>query len=158
THADLSGAMRLTSSLLTSPNFTDLTAANGQFYYYAVTASYGGVESKLSAPASGEAYVAGYAANAAALDGHAIGTPVDTTITFTNTGTGFLKLNVWLGGDADANIDAVRISYPLAPIAAKPAAPGAARIGPQYSFTTMVQALSRAKPLDKSLRAAAAAA
>src|SRR5262249_53507851 len=86
TPADLTAATRLTSSLVSSPSFTDMTAANGQLYYYAVTASYGGVESKPSAAAAGEAYVAGYAANATALDVHAIATPVDTTITFTNTG------------------------------------------------------------------------
>jgi len=49
-----------------------------------------------------------------------LGGAADTTITFSNTGTGFLEMNVFLGDEADGALDDVRISYTLQ------SAPGAA--------------------------------
>lgn len=120
---DLTDAVQLTGSPVTEARFTDATAVNGQLYFYGVTALYAGGESEASEAASGMAYVSAYAADVAALDVSAIEAVTDTVVTFTNTGTGFLNMNVWLADPTDTTLDQVRVRWPLSP------APGAGKSG-----------------------------
>jgi hypothetical protein len=116
--ADLAGAVQLNPAPLaaTATTFLDETAVNGVVSYYAVTALYDDAESRRSTAALGQAYVAGYAADVAALDVRVNEVAAaDTSIVFSNTGTGFLNLNVWLGEATDTDIDQVRVSYDRAP-------------------------------------------
>ncbi len=110
--SDFSDAVRVTPSPVPGNSFTDNGLVNGEFYYYAVTAAYDVGESRLSNIVAAQPFVAGYAADVTSLD---VVVPAagaaDTTITFTNTGTGVLGVNVWVGDPGDTNLDAVRIAY-----------------------------------------------
>jgi len=116
---DLTGAMQLNAVPVAAgaSTYLDDTAVNGEVSYYAVTAVYADGESRPSAAAEGQAYVAAYTADVTGtFDVHAIdAAAVDTTITFTNTGTGFLNINIWLGEASDTSIDQVRIAYERPP-------------------------------------------
>jgi hypothetical protein len=117
-NADLSDAVQLTDSPLGPEilSYVDVQAINGVLYHYAVTALYAEGESRPSNVADGMAYVSAYSADTAALDVHVVdGATADTTITFTNTGTGFLHMNLWLGEASDDDIDDVRIAYQRIP-------------------------------------------
>jgi Zn-dependent metalloprotease len=122
---DLSDAVRLTGAALapSTASYADTTAVNGVVSWYAVTAVYAEGESEPSWPVQAQAYVAGYAADLAALYvGVPLGGAADTTIVFTNTGTGYLQVDVWPGDATDDSIDDVRIAYdlPSTPLGASP--------------------------------------
>ncbi len=138
TLSDLSDAVLITPSPVATAAFTDADAVNGTVYFYAVTALYAAGESPPSAPAAGGPYVAGYSADVATLDVHAVEAASDTVVTFSNTGSGFLKMNVWLGDPADTNIDQVRIAYPLG-TPGKATAAAAHLERPRFRFADMLQ-------------------
>jgi len=159
---DLSDAVQITGAPLTEARFTDATAVNGQLYFYGVTALYAAGESEPSDPAPGMAYVSGYSADAASLDVSALETAADTVVTFTNTGTGFLNLNVWLGDPTDTTLDQVRVRWPLA-AAGSPAKAGrdamrsAWRDAPRFDLDTTLQTLAAGRKTKLAPPAAAKA-
>ena len=109
---DFSDAVRVTPAPVPGNSYLDDGLVNGAFYRYAVTALYDVGESRISNLVTAQPFVAGYAAEVTMLD---VVVPTagaaDTTITFTNTGTGTLGVNVWVGDPADTSLDAVRIAY-----------------------------------------------
>lgn len=107
---DFSDALRISSSLLANPAFVDTGLVNGTTYWYAVSATYDEGESALTDPVEALPFVAEYSAEVAELDIENETAALDTSVTFVNTGTGFLRMNVWVA-DEGQTIDDVRIAY-----------------------------------------------
>jgi hypothetical protein len=115
TQPDLSNATQVNAAPVGQESFVDATVSNGTRYHYAVSAVYAEGESPRSVSASALPYRATVVASVQQLVIEApVGAGVDTSVTFSNSGTGFLKLNAWVG-DPGQSADDVRISWVLDP-------------------------------------------
>ena len=119
--ADLSDATQLNPAPVSDAEYVDTTVTNGTSYYYAVSALFANGESRHSDIVAALPYRAiyGNALDQLIIEA-AVGAGVDTALTISNTGTGTLFVNAWIG-DQDQAIDDVRIAWDLA--AASPPPP-----------------------------------
>ncbi|NNF06777.1 MAG: T9SS type A sorting domain-containing protein, partial [Candidatus Eisenbacteria bacterium] len=102
---------KLNKELLSETEFLDDTALNGNFYDYAVTATYEDGESPLSDFATAIPYVAGYESNTTAIAAQLDeGDSEVQTLSLTNDGTGFLQMNIFEAGP-DHVLDDIRIRF-----------------------------------------------
>jgi immune inhibitor InhA-like protein len=105
--------VRITGVPVAGTQYVDSTPSNGVFYVYSVRAVYADGESAPTAPVEAIPYVAVFAGSTdTLLVTSPPGQPADAVIHFGNSGTGFLKVNLW-PTDSGRTLADARIRYTI---------------------------------------------